>query len=121
MSSHPVSGTAAPAAHNASHQAPAAAAAVAAAAPVAAEKKTYTKEEKQVLFDAYLEASEVVDAAEAEVETAKKDQGIAAKAIVEAIGPGPWDYKGHTLTFMKRKGSDLYFAKGRGKTAEKID
>jgi hypothetical protein len=87
----------------------------------AAEKPKLTGEQKKSLFTAYDEASENVEAAQVELDAAKKLQGKAAKAIVDAMGPGPFTWRNERITFAKAKNSETYYARGKhSKEAETI-
>lgn len=84
-------------------------------------KPKLTKAEKAALFEAYETAHQKVSAAEKVLDDAKTAQGGAVKAIFEALGKGPFSWKGRELTVAKSAKGDGYHFRGEStREVEKI-
>ena len=93
--------------------------------------KALSKEEKIKLFEAYEKYQLAVDTAEQAVEAAKVKRGLAVKAIIDALGQGPFQWRDEILTPTVRQSKDddgkpigepTYFFRGKRKeqTIERI-
>lgn len=96
----------------------------AAAQPAAGpEKPKLTAQEKKILFAAADKADKEVDDTEVLLEELREHRSDAIKAIHDAMGKGPFDYKGRTLSIAVRTpegGKANYFWRGTPREVEHI-
>lgn len=94
-------------------------------------KKELNAGEKKALFETYSKADGEHAAAKAAMEKANEKRSNAVKAISDALGIGPFNFKGRILTVVKRKsgvekddegnavegtGTDTYYFKSPSKS-----
>lgn len=84
------------------------------------------KIDAKALFVAYDEADAAWEKTKADQESAFRKRSDACQAIYDALGKGPFDYKGQELTITRRSskdGGETYFFRGKKKDqkVQKID
>ncbi len=72
----------------------------------AATKKKLTAEQKKALFVNYDTATRVYDKIATSLVKASEEKSAAVQAINDALGTGPFKWKGTQLNIVCRKGSD---------------
>ena len=79
-----------------------------------AKKPELKKGEKKNLFDAADKAGKEEAQAERVLKDAQTKKSVAIKKIYDALGKGPFKWKGEVLTITKR--GETYFFRGRTQT-----
>ena len=82
------------------------------AAP-APQKPEMTKEQKKALFDNAFAFDDAVEKLNEQIESIKKEKSVAVKAVLDACGKGPFQFRGREITISSREGT--YFFKDYGK------
>jgi hypothetical protein len=85
------------------------------------ERKPISPKEEKALFEGYELAHQKFVVAEQALATAKATVGAAVKAIYDALGKGPFGWKGRELTVAKSaKGEGLYFRGEKKREVKRI-
>ena len=83
------------------------------ATPAEPAKPVLSAAEKKALFDRAFAYDDAVAQLEAQIENIKKEKSVAVKAVQDACGKGPFQYRGREITISSREGT--HFFKDYGK------
>lgn len=82
------------------------------------QKPQLTPDEEMALFDAYAKLDADYNEIKAGLEDVAKERSAAAKAILDNLGSGPFQYKGAEISISRR--GDNYFVRGKQAKAVRV-
>lgn len=89
-------------------------------APAAPAPVKLSAEEKKALFDHAFAYDDAVKQLESQIDTVKGQKSVAVKAIYDAVGKGPFQYRGNEISISSRHGTFFFKDYGR-RDLETID